>query len=165
MNHSFHQSKEYFAQQLDYIDENIKGLTNLYISSTPIQERLKHFFNIYVLEVEDLLKVNQKNNFISLFPKVVIGTKVTVLYDEESETEDFVICLPEQIDPDRGFISFLSPVGRQLLFKNIGERISLKIPTGELQVTIKEISFVGHLLELDKRGLSDCFEDSSAKEI
>ncbi len=165
MNHSFHQSKEYFVQQLDYIDENIKELTNLYISSTPIQERLKHFFNIYVLEVEDLLKVNQNTNFISLFPKVVIGTKVTVLYDEESETEDFVICLPEQIDPDRGFISFLSPVGRQLLFKYIGERISLKIPTGELQVTIKEISFVGHLLELDKRGLSDCFEYISAKEI
>jgi transcription elongation factor GreA len=151
MNRSADQSRDYFVQQLIYIDENIKELTQLYLSSTPIQDRLKHFFNLYVLEVEDLLKVNQRNNHISFFPKVLIGTKVTVLYDEDNETEDYVICYPEQSDPDLGFISFLSPVGRQLLFKNIGEQISLKIPTGELPVSIKEISFVGHLLNQELR--------------
>lgn len=151
MNHSANQSRDYFIQQLTYIDENIQELTHLYLSSTPIQDRLKHFFNLYVLEVEDLLKVNQKNNHISFFPKVYIGTKVTVLYEEDNETEDYVICYPEQSDPDRGYISFLSPVGRQLLFKNIGEKISLKIPTGELSVLLKEISFVGHLLNQEVR--------------
>lgn len=151
MNHSAYQGRDYFIQQLVYIDENIKELTNLYLSSTPIPDRLKHFFNLYVLEVEDLLKVNQKNNHISFFPKVLIGTKVTVLYNEDNETEDYVICYPEQSDPDTGYISFLSPVGRQLLFKNIGEKISLKIPTGELSVTIQEISFVGHLLNQEIR--------------
>lgn len=151
MNRKVHQSKGYFVQQLNYIDENIIELTDLYISSTPMQERLKHYFNIYVLEVENLLKINQKNDFISSFPKVFIGTKVTVLYDEENETEDYVICYPEQSDPDSGFISFLSPVGRQLLLKNIGEKISLKIPTGNIFVTIKEISFVGHLFELERK--------------
>jgi transcription elongation factor GreA len=70
---------------------------------------------------------------------------------EENETEDYVICYPEQSNPDEGYISFLSPVGRQLLFKNIGEKISLHIPTGELMVTIKEISFVGQLLELESK--------------
>jgi transcription elongation factor GreA len=151
MNHKVHQSKDYFVQQLDYIDENIIELTDLYTSSTPMQERLKHYFNIYVLEVENLLKINQKNDFISSFPKVFIGTKVTVLYDGENETEDYVICYPEQSDPDSGFISFLSPVGRQLLLKNIGEKISLKIPTGNILITIKEISFVGHLFELERK--------------
>lgn len=151
MNHSLHHNKDFFLQQLNFIDENIKELTNLYISSTPIQERLKHFFNLYVLEVEDLLKINQRNDYISFFPKVFIGTKVTVLYDEENETEDYVICYPEQSDPDLGYISFLSPVGRQLLFKNIGEKISLNIPTGELLITIKEISYVGHLLDHEIR--------------
>jgi transcription elongation factor GreA len=46
-----------------------------------------------------------------------------------------------------GYISFLSPVGRQLLFKNLGDKVAIKIPTGELLVTIKEISFVGELIE------------------
>jgi transcription elongation factor GreA len=147
MNHSLHLTKNYYVQQLHYIDENIKELTNLYLSSTPVQERLKHFFNLYVLEVEELLKTNKRNEFISHFPKVFIGTKVTVLYDDEYETEDYVICYPEQSDPDLGYISFLSPVGRQLLFKNLGDKVSIKIPTGELLVTIKEISFVGELIE------------------
>jgi transcription elongation factor GreA len=151
MNHSGYQNKDYFSQQLVYIDENIKELTDLYISSTPIQERLKHFFHLFVLEVEELLTSNQRNDIISSFPKVYIGTKVTVLYVEENETEDYVICYPEQSNPDEGYISFLSPVGRQLLFKNIGEKISLHIPTGELMVTIKEISFVGQLLELESK--------------
>jgi transcription elongation factor GreA len=151
MNHSGYQNKDYFSQQLVYIDENIKEITDLYISSTPIQERLKHFFHLFVLEVEELLTSNQRNDIISSFPKVYIGTKVTVLYVEENETEDYVICYPEQSNPDEGYISFLSPVGRQLLFKNIGEKISLHIPTGELMVTIKEISFVGQLLELESK--------------
>ncbi|WHY03117.1 GreA/GreB family elongation factor [Neobacillus sp. DY30] len=151
MNHSLHQTKDYYIQQLHYIDENIKELTNLYLSSTPIQERLKHFFNLYVLEVEDLLKTNKRNEIISFFPKVFIGTKVTIVYDEEDETEDYVICYPEQSDPDLGYISFLSPVGRQLLFKNLGDKVSIKIPTGELLVTIKEISFVGQLLDLERK--------------
>lgn len=151
MNHSLHLTKDYYVQQLNYIDENIKELTNLYLSSTPIQERLKHFFNLYVLEVEDLLKTNKRNEIISFFPKVFIGTKVTVLYDEEYETEDYVICYPEHSDPDSSYISFLSPVGRQLLLKKIGEKISLKIPTGEIPVTIKEISFVGHLMASESR--------------
>lgn len=151
MNHSTLQNKDFFSEQLAYIEENIKDLTNLYISSTPIQERLKHFFNLYVLEVEELLNQNSKNAVISFFSKVYIGTKVTVQYDDEDDFEEYVICFPEQSDPDRGFISFLSPVGRQLLLKEMGEKISLKVPTGKLQVTIKEISYVGNLFEMKRR--------------
>ncbi|EKN65751.1 hypothetical protein BABA_18352 [Neobacillus bataviensis LMG 21833] len=150
MNHS-NLSREFYAQQLVYIDENIKDLTTLYLSSTPIQDRIKHFFNLYVLEVEELLSENGKKGFISLFHKVFIGTKVTVLLEEDNETEDFVICLPEQSNPDSGFISFLSPVGRQLLLRNLGEQLLLKIPTGDLQVTIRDISYVGDLLEMEER--------------
>ncbi|WP_342431558.1 GreA/GreB family elongation factor [Neobacillus sp. FSL H8-0543] len=148
MNHSIQQRKDYFNQQLVYIDENIKELTDLYVSSTPVLDRIKHFFTLYSLEVEDLLKNNQRKGTFPYFPKVYIGTKVTVLYDEDNETEDYVICFPEQSDPDKGFISFLSPVGRQVLLKNLGDKVALKIPTGDLWVTIKEISFVGHLLDV-----------------
>lgn len=147
MNHSQLANKDFFVDQLVFIDTNIKDLTDLYLSSTPLHERLKHFFSLYVLEVEELLKQNRQAGFITRIPKVFIGTKVTVLYDEDGDTEDYVICFPEDSDPDQGFISFLSPVGRQLLLKGVGEQISLRIPTGELPVTIKEISYVGHLFE------------------
>ncbi|MFJ5715291.1 GreA/GreB family elongation factor [Neobacillus sp. NPDC093127] len=150
MNHS-KPSKDFFSQQVVFIEENIQELTTLYFSSTPVQERMKHFFSLYVLEIDDLLKENLKNTYISLIPKVFIGTKVTVLYDDDNETEDYVICFPEQSEPDQGHISFLSPVGRQLLLKNLGEQLSLKIPTGEIPVTIKEITYAGELFEVEER--------------
>ncbi len=112
MNHSLSQNKEDFLQQLVYIDENIKELTELYFSSTPVQERIKHFFNLYILEVEELLKNNKKKGMISFFPKVYIGTKVTVWYEEDNEAEDYVICFPEQSNPDEG-LYFLFIPGRQ----------------------------------------------------
>ncbi len=152
MNHSSKfEEKDYFIQQLVFIDENIQDLTNLYYASTPIQDRIKHFFSIYVIEVEDLVKQNRKSKFFKVFPKVFIGTKVTVLYDDDHETEDYVICFPEQSDPDEGFISFLSPVGRQLLLKKLGDKIPLRIPTGEMQVTIKDISYAGNIYESEER--------------
>lgn len=147
MNHSLHQNNEDFLQQLVYIDENIKELTDLYIASTPMQERIKHFFNLYTLEVEEFLKNNKRKSVLSIFPKVYIGTKVTVWYEDENDVEDYVICFPEQSDPDSGFISFLSPVGKQLLLKNIDEKLLLKIPTGDVSVTIKEITYGGNLLK------------------
>ncbi|MEH7106687.1 GreA/GreB family elongation factor [Bacillus sp. JJ1764] len=151
MNHSVRSNREYFLQQLGFIDENIKELTNLYLSSTPVQERMKHFFNLYALELEELLKRNHKKSIITVFPKVFIGTKVTIKYDDDDETEDYVICFPDASDPDQGLISFMSPVGRQLLLKEKGEKIALKIPSGEIAVSINEISFVGDLFEMEKK--------------
>lgn len=146
MNHNNPQHKEYLVKQMVYIDENTKELTTLYVASTPVQEQVKNFFSLYLLELEELLSADPKNSLVPFLPKVYIGTRVTVLFEEESDTEDFVICFPEQSDPDSGCISFLSPVGRQLLLKKIGESVLLKIPTGDLRVRIKEISYVGHLL-------------------
>ncbi|WP_226528569.1 GreA/GreB family elongation factor [Metabacillus niabensis] len=147
MNHNIPQHREHLVQQMVDIDENIKELTNLYNASTPMQEQLKNFFHLYLLELEELLSACQKSNLNPSLPKVYIGTRVTVLFDDENDTEDFVICFPEQSDPDSGCISFLSPVGRQLLLKKMGEKVMLKVPTGELPVVIKEITFVGHLFD------------------
>jgi transcription elongation factor GreA len=145
MNHSLMEPHEFFVQQLVYLDENIKEFTNLYLSSTPVPERLKNFFSLYSLEVEDLIQEKQRKGSITFFPKVLIGTKVTVMYEEDHETEDYIICFPEYSDPDSGYISFVSPVGRQLLLKKLGETLSLKIPTGETVITIKDISYSGQL--------------------
>ncbi|MCH1627900.1 GreA/GreB family elongation factor [Ferdinandcohnia quinoae] len=146
MNHNeFLIDKKYFLEQVRYIDENIQDLNHLYISSTPPQERVKDFYSTYVSEIEQFLAVYDKNGPVSPIPKVFIGTKVTVLYEDDGDTEEFYICLPKQSNPDEGYISFLSPVGRQLLLKNIGEKISLTIPSGALPVSIKQVTFVGNL--------------------
>ncbi|UOE56220.1 GreA/GreB family elongation factor [Cytobacillus oceanisediminis] len=143
MNHSLEAltEKEYFIKQLTFIDENYQDLNSLYVSSTPLKERKNDFLSIYVSEVEQYIA---RCNQVPAEPplrKVLIGTKVTVLLNGEDDREDYHICLPDQSDPDNGCISFLSPVGRQLLLKNMGEQTSLIIPSGQLDVVIENISY------------------------
>ncbi|MFT4416149.1 GreA/GreB family elongation factor [Fredinandcohnia humi] len=143
MNHNLDivTSETFFRDQLRYIDENIQDLTALYLSSTPVKERVKEFFSLYVYELENYLENHYKIAETNTIPKVFIGTKVTVSFDNEREIEEYLICLPHQSDPDAGLISFLSPVGRQLLLRNLDEQISLTVPSGEQPVTIQNISF------------------------
>ncbi|KON89950.1 hypothetical protein AF332_26070 [Sporosarcina globispora] len=143
MNHSLPAltEKEYFIKHLTFIDENYQDLNSLYLSSTPLKERKRDFLSIYVSEVEQYIALCNQATAIQPLRKVFIGTKVTVIFDGEDDREDYHICLPEQSDPDNGRISFLSPVGRQLLLKNLGEQTSLIIPSGQLDVVIENISY------------------------
>ncbi|WP_079507513.1 GreA/GreB family elongation factor [Mesobacillus jeotgali] len=136
-------TKETFLKQLVFIEENFNELNNMYLYSTPIQERVKNFLSLYISELESYIKDGGWNGPLS---KVFIGTKVTVQFKDESETEteDYIISLPDQSDPDANRISFLSPVGRQLLLKNVGDEISLVVPNGTVSLSIKRISFSGN---------------------
>jgi transcription elongation factor GreA len=143
MNHSLEAltEKEFFIKQLTYIDENHQELNGLYLSSTPLKERRKDFLSVYVREVEQYIDLCNQAPGEQPLRKVLIGTKVTVLFDGEDDREVYHICLPEESDPDNGCISFLSPVGRQLLLKNLGEKTSITIPSGKLDVVIENISW------------------------
>jgi len=134
--------KDYFNDQLQYIDQHLQELNNLYSSSTPLKERNQTFFRSYVSE----LKSYVESGAVEPIPKVFIGTKVTVMFDGEDDTEDYYICLPEQSDPDAGCISFLSPVGRQLLLCKVGDKVLLSTPAGGLPVMIQDIAFAGNLI-------------------
>jgi transcription elongation factor GreA len=132
--------KEFFIKQILTIEENIQDLTELYFTSTPYQERVKDFYHLYITELEAFLSsISEKDKI----PKVFVGTQVTLFYEDDNDVEDFTICFPEKSNPDNGYISFLSPVGRQLLLKNIGDKISLSIPNGSMPVMIKNIKFAG----------------------
>lgn len=127
-----------FIEQLEFIDLNIQELTRLYYSNTPLNERIKDFFGKYVRELEAYLETNKPMS-TDMLPKVFIGTSVSLLFEGESETEDYHICLPRDSNPDEGMISFLSPVGRQLLLQPLGEEILLRTPSGEVPVKIEKI--------------------------
>ncbi|WP_210367542.1 GreA/GreB family elongation factor [Bacillus sp. REN3] len=133
--------EEYFQDQLAFIEENYKELNNLYVSSTPLNEQVKDFLAIYVREVEKYTALLGRMGSDKPPLKVFIGTKVTVSFDGDEDREDYHICLPDHSNPDNGVISFISPVGRQLLLKNTGDQISLSVPNGHLNVTIEKITF------------------------
>ncbi|HZU16226.1 MAG TPA: transcription elongation factor GreA [Candidatus Dormibacteraeota bacterium] len=59
--------------------------------------------------------------------------------DEEGETVVYHLVGAVEADPANGRISVESPVGRALVGKRAGDRVSVDVPAGTIQYTIKAV--------------------------
>jgi transcription elongation factor GreA len=71
--------------------------------------------------------------------KVSIGATVVVV-DPEGVEEKYVIVGSPEAKPSEGRISNESPVGRALMGKQVGDKVSIVVPSGTLEYTIKSIA-------------------------
>ncbi len=71
--------------------------------------------------------------------KVDLGCRVTVVEEGEDYSEVFVIVGPAESDPANGRISNESPMGRALMERKVGERVTVKAPSGKIVFKIKAI--------------------------
>lgn len=71
--------------------------------------------------------------------EVRIGSKVTVVEDGLDEHETFMMVGAAEADPVNGRISNVSPLGRQLLGKKVGDVVRVQAPVGETVFTIVAI--------------------------
>ena len=62
------------------------------------------------------------------------------MVDEEGETLTYHLVGAVEADPVAGNISVESPVGRALVGKRAGERVSVEVPAGTVELTIKAVS-------------------------
>ena len=67
------------------------------------------------------------------------GSTIEVV-DEEGETLTYHLVGAVEADPVAGNISVESPVGRALVGKRAGEQVSVEVPAGTVQLTIKAVS-------------------------
>ena len=72
--------------------------------------------------------------------KAYIGSSVRVLNKNTQKEVTYQLVSPVEADMAAGKISTKSPVGQALLGKSIGETVVAKIPAGDLQLEILEIS-------------------------
>jgi transcription elongation factor GreA len=70
---------------------------------------------------------------------VRIGSKVTVV-DSEGEEEKYIIVGSAEADPKTGRVSNESPIGRALMGKAAGDKVSIIAPGGSFELTIKTIA-------------------------
>jgi len=70
---------------------------------------------------------------------VELGSKVTVRHQDGSE-EDYTIVGSAEVNPGEGKISNVSPVGKALLGKRVGDEVEVAVPAGVLKVKIVGIS-------------------------
>ena len=110
--------------------------------SSPEYEEAKNeqgFIEGRILEIERII-----NDAIIIHPEaapsdlVQLGSKVTVHHQDGSE-EYYTIVGSAEANPGEGKISNMSPLGKALLGKRVGDEVEVAAPAGTLKVTIAEI--------------------------
>lgn len=71
--------------------------------------------------------------------RVGLGSRVTVLDLETSETETYMLVLAEMMDIEANHISLASPLGRALKDRQVGDEISLRLPHGARRIRVLEL--------------------------
>lgn len=65
-----------------------------------------------------------------------IGCRVTLEDLEDGSEEVYVLVSPPEADPRRGNLSVESPIGKGLLGKKVDEKVTIRIPEGEVSYRI-----------------------------
>lgn len=148
MNHSndLSRAREQLAAQLVLLGDEKKHFLDAYFAMSG-KERMEmsEFLALYTQTLQKLLSDTDIPASQALQGMVLIGSHVTLEYPDYAAHDSFTIVLPEQADADNNLISFLSPVGSQLLLARLGELISVNTPSGALRVLITAITLTsGH---------------------
>jgi transcription elongation factor GreA len=69
---------------------------------------------------------------------VALGSKVHV--ELEEGTMEYVIVGSTEANPDKGFISDQSPIGKALLGKKAGDEVEVDVPSGTIVYRIKKVA-------------------------
>jgi len=72
--------------------------------------------------------------------KVLFGCTVTV-ENEAGEEKVFSIVGADELDPSRGYVSWISPIGRALLGSLEGDLVSFKTPGGQSELEIIKVEY------------------------
>ncbi|MBD2867409.1 GreA/GreB family elongation factor [Paenibacillus arenilitoris] len=140
MSHSIHSSalRERLVRQLIVLGEEKQSFLDAYFPMHGKERIQTHrFITQYVSFTEDRLSASNEELEASVF----VGCEVTIDYLEYRTTDTFEIVFPHEAEPDRNRISFLSPVGMQLLMGHRDEVIPVAIPSGEMRVRISRIGY------------------------
>lgn len=86
-----------------------------------------------MLENAEIIKDTNKNT-------VSIGSKVTLKYIEDDETDTYTIVGSKEADPFENKISNESPIAKAIMGAKKGSLVTVDSPNGKYQVEIVEIS-------------------------
>lgn len=72
---------------------------------------------------------------------VVFAATVSIA-DEDDKLSKYQIVGVDEVDVSAGKISFISPIGRALIGRKVGDEIEVKTPQGEIYYEITNVDFV-----------------------
>lgn len=83
-------------------------------------------------EIVDPLKIKSD--------KVQFGATVTIA-DEDGKKKTYTIVGIDEVDTTRSWISWISPIGRALLGKKVGDYINVNTPVGEVEYEVEALEY------------------------
>ncbi len=94
-----------------------------------------------ILELESTLKVAviMEENGAICGAKASIGNTVCLKNEKTGDTAQYKLVDPNEADPSRGKISFISPLGKCILGRSAGEVVEVKAPIGLLRYKIETV--------------------------
>jgi transcription elongation factor GreB len=78
--------------------------------------------------------------------KIMFGATVEV-EDEDGDIRKYSIVGSDEVDTHKGYISWMSPIGKGLLGKELGEEVVIKTPAGAKEFTIQSVQYLEILIE------------------
>jgi len=141
MSHSLllQDSKLQLVSQLVYLDEEkTRFLDHYFPDHGRERNKVEQVLFVYASVLE---KIMDDLNETTLHSSVLIGSRVSLRYLDDGYEESYTIVFPQQTDAALNRISFLSPIGMQLLMTKKGETYGLSIPSGEIKVKIEEVVY------------------------
>jgi transcription elongation factor GreA len=149
MNHSNILQNQRFniqlVNQLVFFDDEKNFFLMQYLpDDSNEQKKVEQVLSVYTTSLEKIIKDGNEESLNSM---VLIGSQVTLRYEDDGFEEQFTIVFPQKADPSKNWISFLSPIGLQLLMTRVNESYGFVVPSGILGVKIQEIKYMnyGHL--------------------
>lgn len=75
--------------------------------------------------------------------KVIFGATVELEDVDTGEKRKYTVLGPDEAEPAKGSISYMSPVGQALLGREEGDEVTINIPRGSVTYEITRVSFEG----------------------
>jgi transcription elongation factor GreA len=133
-------SRTQLISQLIYLNDEKTHFLDQYCPSYGHERsKIDQTLTAYSSTLEQILAEFSEESITSA---VLIGSQVKLCYVEDDFTESYTIVFPHQADPNANKISFLSPIGSQLLMTRTNGTYQLKIPSGEVRVRVEEIKYM-----------------------
>ncbi|CAH0117878.1 MULTISPECIES: GreA/GreB family elongation factor [unclassified Paenibacillus] len=132
----------YLKEQLSYFKERKLEFIDTHYPQPehPARAKTDSLLSRYTSRVQQLIEETGESGLRST-DIVVIGSTVTICDLDTGGTDTLTICFPDQANIDGGGISFLSPMGSQLLLAGKDETVTIEVPNGKLPIRIEQIEF------------------------
>lgn len=128
--------REHLLRQLVYLDENKYDLEEKWAVGAYSEKReMLSFIRQYTETLEKIVAGPPDG---ALDACVFIGSKVLIRFEEEADQAFFTIVFPDEVHLEQNCISFISPLGRGLIFAKRNDVVPISSPQGTYNVKILE---------------------------